>query len=208
MTASSTALASEGRLRERVAEAHHSDRGDGAHGIDDALAGDIGGGAWEEGIHQRRTQVQTAVDEAKKRRPLSLSVPEERKREDELTMNRLVDGVFRTGQPAQTGARQQADASGDDARLVGDDVAEEVARDDDAVEAAGVLDEDHGRRVDEVVLDLELGNSFSKTSFMTLRQRRDVASTLALSRLKTVLSPRARARKPARGATRSISRRE
>ena len=52
------------------------------------------------------------------------------------------------------------------------------------------------------------GNSRANVSFMTARQRRLVASTLALSSDQTFLSPRPRARKPARRATRSTSARE
>lgn len=71
----------------------------------------------------------------------------------------LVDRVaagLPIGDAAEAGAGQQADAPRDDARLVGDDVAEEVARDDDAVEGRGILNHDHGGAVDELVLDLEV----------------------------------------------------
>lgn len=75
-------------------------------------------------------------------------------------MDGLVDAValaLAVGDAAQAGTGEQTDAAGDNTGLVGDDVAEQVARDDDAVQGAGVLDEDHGGGVDELVLDLELG---------------------------------------------------
>ncbi len=55
---------------------------------------------------------------------------------------------------AQARARAEADASGDDTSFVANDVAEQVACDDHAVEAARVLDHDHGRAVDELVMQL------------------------------------------------------
>lgn len=77
-----------------------------------------------------------------------------------LTVDRLVDAVapaLAVGDSAQTSAGAETDAAGDDAGLVADNVAEEVAGDDDAVEAGGVLDHDHGGAVDELVVELELG---------------------------------------------------
>ena len=76
------------------------------------------------------------------------------------TVNRLVDTVdlaLAVGDAAQAGAGQQTEGAGDDAGLVGDDITEEVAGDNDTVELAGVLDHDHGGGVDELVLDLQLG---------------------------------------------------
>lgn len=75
-------------------------------------------------------------------------------------MNRLVDAVapaLAVGDAAQRGGREEAERSGDDGRLVGDDVAEEVARDDDAVQGSRVSHHQHRGRVDEVVAELELG---------------------------------------------------
>ncbi|KAH8167153.1 hypothetical protein CIB48_g1084 [Xylaria polymorpha] len=78
---------------------------------------------------------------------------------DDLGLFRLVDAIapLAVRDAAQARARAEADAAGDDAGLVADDVAEQVARDDDAVEAAGVLDHDHGGAVDELVVQLQLG---------------------------------------------------
>ena len=104
---------------ERVAE-HHSDGEDGADGVDNALAADIGSGA----------------------------------------VDGLVDAValaLAIRNAAQGSGGEQADGAGDDGSLVGNDVAKEVAGDDDAVEGAGVLDEQHGGAVNELVLELELG---------------------------------------------------
>lgn len=78
----------------------------------------------------------------------------ERKR----TVYGLIDAValaLAIGDAAQAGAGQEADAAGDDAGLVAD-VAKQVARHDDAIEAPGVFDHDHGRAVDELMLDLEV----------------------------------------------------
>lgn len=80
-------------------------------------------------------------------------------------MDGLVDAVAPTlavGNTAETRAGQETNAAGDDTRLVGDDVTEEVAREDDAVERARALDHHHGRRIDELVLDLELGELLLK----------------------------------------------
>lgn len=87
--------------------------------------------------------------------------------DDALTRNigsGAVDGLVNTvalalavGNAAQAGRREQADGAGDDRGLVRDDVAKEVAGDDDAVKGTGVLDEQHGGAVDELVLELKLG---------------------------------------------------
>lgn len=75
-------------------------------------------------------------------------------------MDRLVDAVaaaLAIGDPAQTCAGQQSDAARDNTGLVADDITEEVARDDDAIERARLLHQQHGGAVDQVVADLELG---------------------------------------------------
>ena len=75
-------------------------------------------------------------------------------------MNGFVDPIHKglaVGHSAQARARQEAEAPRDDRGLVGDDVAEEVAGHDDAVQAPRVLHHDHGGRVDKLVLELELG---------------------------------------------------
>lgn len=77
-----------------------------------------------------------------------------------LTVDGLIDAValaLAVGDPAQTGTGEETDAAGDDRGLVADDIPKQVAGDDNAVEAAGVLDHDHGRAVDELVVNLELG---------------------------------------------------
>lgn len=75
-------------------------------------------------------------------------------------MDGLVDTVAQAlavWHTAQAGAGEKAQTSRDDGGFVGNDVAEEVGGDDDAVEGARVLDHDHGRRVDELVLEFQLG---------------------------------------------------
>ena len=75
-------------------------------------------------------------------------------------MDGLVDAValaLAVGDAAEGRRGEQADGAGDDRGLVGDDVAEQVAGDDDTVEGAGVLDQQHGGAVDQLVLELQLG---------------------------------------------------
>lgn len=74
-------------------------------------------------------------------------------------MNRLVDTIAARAiwDAAQRRGREKTDGTGDDGCLVGDDVTEEVAGDDDTVERTGVLNHQHGCRVNEVVSELELG---------------------------------------------------
>lgn len=75
-------------------------------------------------------------------------------------MNRLVDTValaLAIRQTTQTGRGQQTNATGDDTGLIADDVTEQVARHDDAVEGTRALDHQHSRRVDQLVLQLQLG---------------------------------------------------
>ena len=83
--------------------------------------------------------------------------------------------------------------SGQHARLVGEDVAEQVFR-DEHVERGGSLDQHHRAGIDESVLDVDVGEVV-RTSSTTLRQRREVESTLALS---TLVSLRRRPRKAER----------
>ena len=57
-------------------------------------------------------------------------------------MNGLVDAValaLSVGRRGERSAGQEAEGARDDGGLVGDDVAEQVARDDNAVEARGFL---------------------------------------------------------------------
>lgn len=74
-------------------------------------------------------------------------------------MNRLVDTValaLAIGETTQTGTGQQADTARNDTGLVADDIAKEVARHDNTVECAGALDHQHSRRVDQLMLQLQL----------------------------------------------------
>jgi hypothetical protein len=78
-------------------------------------------------------------------------------------VNRLVDTVnlgLSVGNAAQAGAGQEAKRAGDNARLITDDVAEQVAGDNNTIKLPRLLDHDHGRGVNELVLDLELGELF------------------------------------------------
>lgn len=76
-----------------------------------------------------------------------------------LTAYRLVDTVtpvlpIRDAAQARAGA--ESDTPRDDAGPIADDVAEEVARNNYTIEAAWGLDHDHGRAVDELVVQLQL----------------------------------------------------
>lgn len=73
-------------------------------------------------------------------------------------MNRLVDTIAARAiwDTAQRRGREKTDGTGDDGCLVGDDVTEEVAGDNDTVERTRVLNHQHGCRVNEVVSELEL----------------------------------------------------
>ena len=74
-------------------------------------------------------------------------------------MNGLVDAValaLSVGRCGQRSTGQETERAGDDGGLVGDDVAEQVAGDDDTVEGTRVLDHQHGSRIDQVVAQLQL----------------------------------------------------
>ena len=80
-------------------------------------------------------------------------------------MNRLINAIalaLAVRNPAQTGTRQQADAPGDDRRLVADDVAKQVAGDNNTIQRARVLDHDHGRAVNKLMVDLQLRELLGK----------------------------------------------
>lgn len=84
-------------------------------------------------------------------------------------MDRLVDSValaLAIWHTTQTGTRQQTNAAGDDTGLVADDVTKQVARHDDTVQRAWALHHQHGGGVDQLVLELELGE-------LVLEQLRD-----------------------------------
>jgi hypothetical protein len=115
---------------------HHTDREEHSDGVDDALAGDVGCGAyagwsvevWEQGLEKH-------------------------------TVDGLVDTValaLAIRDAAERSAGQQTQAAGNDGSLVGDDVAEQVAGDNDTVQSTGVLDHDHGSAVDELMANLQL----------------------------------------------------
>lgn len=75
-------------------------------------------------------------------------------------MNGLVNTValaLAIGNAAQAGTGQQANAAGDNASLVTDDIAKEVACDNNAVEASRVLDQNHSSAINKLVLNLEIG---------------------------------------------------
>lgn len=74
-------------------------------------------------------------------------------------MDRLVNTVhlaLAIGNAAQTGRGQQTQRAGNNTRFVADDITEQVASDDDAVQLARVLDHDHSSGVNQLVADLEL----------------------------------------------------
>lgn len=74
-------------------------------------------------------------------------------------MNRLIypiDLALPIRDPAQARARQQAQAPRDHARLVADDVPEQITRHHDPVQRPRVLDHDHRRAVDQLVPELQL----------------------------------------------------
>lgn len=84
-------------------------------------------------------------------------------------MTRTVDGLVDTvalalaiRNTAQAGTGQKTNAIGNDAGLVSDNVTKQVARHNNTVETGRVLDHDHGRAVNELVLDLEVGELLLK----------------------------------------------
>jgi hypothetical protein len=138
---------------ERVAQ-HHGHREDGADGVDDALARDVRGGAWEEGKsmlgYRKKEQEESEIG-------LDWI--------DVLTVNRLINAVapaLAIRDAPQTGTGQQADAARNHRRLVADDVAEQVAREDNTIKRARVLDHDHGGAVDQLMAQLELRELLGK----------------------------------------------
>ncbi len=67
-----------------------------------------------------------------------------------------MDGLVEVDRAADGGRRQHAERAGDDAGLVGEDVAEEVLGEDD-VEVARDVHEVHRHGVDELVLEGDVG---------------------------------------------------
>ena len=67
-----------------------------------------------------------------------------------------VDGLVEVDLAADGGRRQHAERAGDDAGLVGEDVAEEVFGEHD-VEVARDVHQVHGHGVDELMLDGDVG---------------------------------------------------
>lgn len=77
-----------------------------------------------------------------------------------ITVDGLVNAIalaLSVWNAAQRCRGQQTQRARDNTGFVGDDVAKQVAGNDDAVEGSGVLDHDHGSRVDQLVAELELG---------------------------------------------------
>lgn len=118
---------------------HHGNGQNGGDGVDDALACNVGGRT----CTSQYTQIKSCRRYKKGR-----------------TVNRLVDTInlgLSVRNTAQARAGQETERAGDNARLITDDVAEQVAGDNDAVELPRLLNHDHGRGVNKLVLDLELG---------------------------------------------------
>lgn len=77
----------------------------------------------------------------------------------QLTVDGLIDSVDFTlpvWDAAQTGTWQQPQASRDYARLVADDVPEQITRYNNAVQCSWILDHDHRRAVDQLMPQLQL----------------------------------------------------
>lgn len=75
------------------------------------------------------------------------------------TVNRLINTIafpLAVRDPAQTRTREQTNTTGNHTRLVADNVAKEVTRDNDTIQRGGVLDHNHGRRVNELMFHLEV----------------------------------------------------
>lgn len=74
-------------------------------------------------------------------------------------MNGLVDSIalaLAVRDTAERSRRQETERSRNDTGLVGNNVAEQVASDNDTVECCGVLDHDHGGGINKLVAELEL----------------------------------------------------
>jgi hypothetical protein len=74
-------------------------------------------------------------------------------------VNGLVDAValaLSVGRGSKRGAGQKTEGARDDGGFVGDDVAEQIAGDNDTVEGTGVLDHQHSSRVNQMVAQLQL----------------------------------------------------
>lgn len=75
-------------------------------------------------------------------------------------MNRLIDTIdlgLSVRNAAQACAGQESQRTRDNAGFITDDVTEQVASDNNTVKLSRLLDHDHGRGVNELVLHLELG---------------------------------------------------
>ena len=102
-------------------------------------------------------------------------------------VDRLVQPERAVRRPAlpERRRRQHAEAPGQDRGLVGQDVAEQVLGDDD-IEVGRPPDEEHRARVDELVAERHVRVARRRSRSATVRHRRDVARTLALSTEVTV----------------------
>lgn len=74
-------------------------------------------------------------------------------------MDRLIDTInlgLAIRHTSQTGTGQQSQRTRNNTGLVRNDVAKEIARDDDTIQLARVLDHEHSRRVNQMVTQLQL----------------------------------------------------
>lgn len=75
-------------------------------------------------------------------------------------MDRLINTIalaFAVRNTAQASAGKQTDAARNDGSLVADDVTEQVAGDDNAVQSRGLLDHEHSGAVNQLIGELQLG---------------------------------------------------
>lgn len=74
-------------------------------------------------------------------------------------MNGLIDTVntvLAIGNTAQTGTRQQTQGTRNNTSLIGDNITEQVASNNNTIQLAGVLNHKHSSRVNKMVPDLDL----------------------------------------------------
>ena len=77
----------------------------------------------------------------------------------QLTVNRLVNTVqlgLAVRNTSQTGTGQETQATWNDTGLIGDNITEQVAGDNDTVQRPRVLDHEHSRRVDQMGARLQV----------------------------------------------------
>lgn len=74
-------------------------------------------------------------------------------------MNRLINTINPTltiRDTTQTSTRQQSQRTRNNTSLITDDITEQVTRDNNAVQLTGVLNHNHSRRINKLVLNLQL----------------------------------------------------